>query len=75
MKNKNNNHQILKLRIDLNKKLQEFEKPRTQYTDHLKKKFHSTINEYPFLREIIQIISPSLSEIILRADNRKSTTK
>ena len=26
MKNKNNNHQILKLRIDLNKKLQEFEK-------------------------------------------------
>ena len=75
MKNKNNNHQILKLRIELEKKLQEFEKSRTQYTDYLKKKFHSTIDEYPFLHEIIQIISPSLSEIIPTADNRKSTTK
>jgi hypothetical protein len=33
MKNKNNNHQILKLRIKLDEKLQESEKLRTQYTD------------------------------------------
>ena len=64
MKNKDNNDQILKLRTELDKKLQKFEKLRTLYTDYLKKKFHSTIDEYPFLCEIIQIISPSLSEII-----------
>jgi hypothetical protein len=63
MKNKNNNDRILKVQNELDKTLQEFEKLRTQYTDYLKKKFHSTIDRYPFLREIIQIISPSLSEI------------
>ena len=75
MQNKNNNHQLLKLRTEFDKKLQEFEKLRTLYTDHLKKKFHSTINRYPFLREIIPIISPPLSEVISIANSQKSTTK
>ncbi|HXX98012.1 MAG TPA: hypothetical protein VEL11_12950, partial [Candidatus Bathyarchaeia archaeon] len=58
-------------------KLQEFEKLRTRLLKqvYLNKKYHSIIDRYPFLREIVQIISPSLSEIIPTADNRKSTTK
>jgi len=75
MKNKNNNHQNL-VRTELDK-LQEFEKLRTRLLKqvYLNKKYHSIIDRYPFLREIIQIISPSVSEIIPTANNRKSTTK
>src|SRR5215469_7694371 len=75
MKNKNNNHQNL-VRTELDK-LQEFEKLRTRLLKqvYLNKKYHSIIDRYPFLRQIIQIISPSLSEIIPRADNLESTTK
>jgi len=75
MKNKNNNHQnLVQTESD---KLQEFEKLRIRLLKqvYLNKKYHSIIDRYPFLRQIIQIISPSLSEIIPRADNLESTTK
>jgi hypothetical protein len=75
VKNKNNNDQILKLRTELDEQLQQFEKFRAQYMDYLKKKHYSTINKYPFLREIIPIISPPLSEVISFANSQKSTTK
>lgn len=69
MKNKENiNHQILKL---LDEKLQEFEKLRAHYIDLLKKKHFSTIDKYPFLREILPIISPPLSEVISIAKNQQ----
>ena len=75
MKNKNNNHQnLVQTESD---ELHEFEKLRIRLLKqvYLNKKYHSIIDRYPFLREIIQIISPSLSEIIPRADNLESTTK
>jgi hypothetical protein len=72
---KKKNNEILKLQTKLEGYPHKFEKIRLEYLNHLNEKYRRIINKYHFLREIIQIISPSLSEIIVIANNRKSTTK
>jgi hypothetical protein len=57
---KKNHGEILKLQSKLEEYLHKFEKIRLEYLNRLNEKYRGIINEYHFLSEIIQIISPSL---------------
>jgi hypothetical protein len=55
-----NNEEILKLQTKLEELQTKFEKNRLEYFNYLNEKYRGIINKKHFLREIIQIISPSL---------------
>src|SRR5215469_14551903 len=57
---KKNNGEILKLQTKLEEYPYKFEKIRLEYLIRLNEKYCGIINDYHFLREIIQIISPLL---------------
>jgi len=57
---KKNNEEILKLQTKLEAYPHKFEKMRLEYLNRLNEKYRGIINEYHFLSEIIQIISPLL---------------
>ena len=61
---KKNKEKILKLQTGLKECSHEFEKIRLEYLNYIYEDYRGIINKYPFLREIIQIISPLFSEVI-----------
>jgi len=61
---KNKGEQILKLQTELSGHLREFEKGRDLYVNYTVKKNLEIFKKYPFLRDLIYIVSPILSEAI-----------
>jgi hypothetical protein len=66
---KKNKEEILKLQTGLKECSHEFEKIRLEYLTNIYEEYHGVINTYPFLREIIQIISPLFLEVIAAKQN------
>ena len=57
------NEEILKLQTKLEEYPHKFEKLRLEYLNYFNEKYRGIINKHYFLREIIQIISPSLHSL------------
>ena len=59
-----NNKRLLSLQNELEANLQKFENNRNHYMNYMKKTHLTVINKYPFLRELISIVSPLLFQSI-----------
>jgi hypothetical protein len=66
---KKNKEEILKLQTGLKDCSHKFEKIRLEYLNNIYEEYHGVIDKYPFLREIIQIISPLFLEVIAAKQN------
>jgi hypothetical protein len=66
---KKNKEENLNLQTGLKECSHEFEKIRLEYLNYIYEYYRGVINKYPFLREIIQIISPLFLEVIAAKQN------